>query len=335
VLSQRLFLVLLFAGLALLPIAANEYVVFVGNLAMLSIILSVGLNLLMGFAGQFAFANAAIYGIAAYATGILQVKLALSYWIAAPTGALVALAIGTLLAYPALRVSGIYLALVTLAFAQVTQWLMVHWVGLTFGAMGFRAPKPGFGLVNPEHGIYYLTWLVAAALVVLAWRIARSRFGRALVAMRDSEVAAEALGIDLLRYKAIAFALAAAYAGLAGSLYCALLGFVSPESFTLFEMVRQQAMVLVGGLGSVVGGVIGAVLLVYLTELMRGLKEVQEIVFGALLLMFVIFRPQGVVALLRRWLPGWDEALHWSDRRVRLEIGRGDQVSTPSASQDR
>ena len=151
--------------------------------------------------------------------------------------------------------------------------------------------------------------------------------------MRDSEVAAEALGIDLLQYKAIAFALAAAYAGVAGSLYCAVLGFVAPESFTLFEMVRQQAMVIVGGLGSVVGAVIGAVLLVYLTELMRGLKEVQEIAFGALLLMFVLLRPEGVVALLRRWLPGWEEALHYTDERVpRREGAGGKPVSTSTTA---
>jgi branched-chain amino acid transport system permease protein len=317
ILNQRLFLIGLFAAFALLPIGANEYVVFVGNLAMLAIILSVGLNLLIGFAGQFAFASAAIYGIAAYATGLLQVRLAWSYWIAAPAGALLAMAIGTLLAYPALRVSGIYLALVTLAFAQVTHWSMVHWVGLTFGAMGFRAPKPSFGLLSPEDGIYFLTWLAAVGLVALAWRIARSPLGRALVAMRDSETAAEALGIDLLRYKAIAFALAAAYAGVAGSLYCAVLGFVAPESFTLFEMIRQTAMVIVGGLGSVVGAVIGAVLLVYLTELLRAVKEAQEILLGALLLVSVVFRPEGVVALFRRWVPGgWDETLHYTGRRA-------------------
>ena len=311
-LGNRAFLVVLFAALALVPVVANQYTVYVGNLMMLYIILAVGLNLLVGFAGQLAFANAAMYGIGAYGTGLLQVKLGLPYWIAAPSGAVLAMAIGTLLAFPALRLSGIYLALATLAFAQATQWVLLHWEKVTFGAGGFPVPELSFRPlpIPAPFGIYYVSWIVTVLLVIFAWRVVRSRVGRAMVAMRDREIAAQALGVDLLRYKAMAFALSGFYAGTAGALYSAVLNFVSPEGFDLFQMVLHKSMVVVGGLGSIVGSVLGAALLVYLLDVLRQFKATQEIVFGALLLGFVLFQPHGVVEFFRRHVPGWDEPLH-------------------------
>lgn len=313
-LGHRGFLVVLFTALALLPTVANQYTLFVGNLMLLYIILAMGLNLLVGFAGQLAFANAAMYGIGAYGAGLLQVKLGLPYWVAAPSGAVIAMGIGTLLAFPALRLSGIYLALATLAFAQATQWVLLHWEKVTFGAGGFPVPTPDFSPlpIAANYGIYYVSWIVTVSLLVLAWHVMRSRIGRAFVAMRDGEIAAQALGVDLLRYKAVAFALSGFYAGTAGALYCAVLGFVAPEGFDLFQMILHKAMVVVGGLGSIVGSVLGAALLVYLLEVLREFKATQEIVFGALLLGFVLFQPRGIVSFLKRWLPGWEEPLHYA-----------------------
>lgn len=309
-LGNRSFLTLLFGALLLLPAFANQYTLFVGNLMLLYIILALGLNILVGYAGVLAFANAAIYGIGAYGTALLQVHLGWSFWAAAPVGAVLAMVIGTLLAFPALRLSGIFLALATLAFAQATQWVLWHWQSVTFGAGGFSVPAPAFGWIKPDYGIYFLSWVVTVVLLLFAWRIMRSRIGRAFVAMRDGEIAAQSLGIDLLRYKATAFALSSFYAGAAGALYSALLGFVSPEAFDLFQMIIHKAMIVVGGLGSVVGSVIGASLLVYLMELLREFKSTQEIVFGALLVGFMVFQPNGLVVLLKRWLPGWEEPLH-------------------------
>ncbi len=267
--SNRGFLTLLFGALLVLPAFANQYTLFVGNLMLLYIILASGLNILVGFAGQLAFANAAIYGIGAYGTALLQVHLGWSFWAAAPVGAVLAMVIGTLLAFPALRLSGIFLALSTLAFAQATQWVLWHWESVTFGAGGFRTPPVDFGWlpIKPDYGIYFVSWAVTVVLLLFAWRIMRSRIGRAFVAMRDGEIAAQSLGIDLLTYKAMAFALSSFYAGAAGALYSALLGFVSPEGFDLFQMIIHKAMIVVGGLGSVVGSVLGASLLVYVMEL--------------------------------------------------------------------
>jgi branched-chain amino acid transport system permease protein len=271
-----------------------------------------GLNILVGFAGLLAFSNAAIYGIGAYGTALLQVHLGWSFWAAAPVGAVLAMAIGTLLAFPALRLSGIFLALATLAFAQATQWVLWHWQSVTFGAGGFRVPPPDFGwiAIKQDYGIYFVSWAVTVVLLLFTWRIMRSRIGRAFVAMRDGEIAAQSLGIDLLTYKAMAFALSSFYAGVAGALYSGLLGFVSPEAFDLFQMIIQKAMIVVGGLGSVVGAVLGASLLVYLMEVLREFKSTQEIVFGALLIAFMVFQPHGLVVFLKRWLPGWQEPLH-------------------------
>ena len=279
---------------------------------LLYIILALGLNILVGFAGLLAFSNAAIYGIGAYGTALLQVHLGWSFWAAAPVGAVLAMLIGTLLAFPALRLSGIFLALATLAFAQATQWVLWHWQSVTFGAGGFRVPPPDFGWipVKQDYGIYFVSWAVTLGLLLFTWRIMRSRIGRAFVAMRDGEIAAQSLGIDLLTYKAMAFALSSFYAGVAGALYSGLLGFVSPEAFDLFQMIIQKAMIVVGGLGSVVGSVLGASLLVYVMEVLREFKSTQEIVFGALLIAFMVFQPHGLVVFLKRWLPGWEEPLH-------------------------
>jgi len=310
--SNRSFLTLLFGALLVLPAFANQYTLFVGNLMLLYIILALGLNILVGFAGLLAFANAAIYGIGAYGTALLQVHLGWSFWAAAPVGAVLAMLIGTLLAFPALRLSGIFLALATLAFAQATQWVLWHWQSVTFGAGGFRVPPPDFGWipVKQDYGIYFVSWAVTLGLLLFTWRIMRSRIGRAFVAMRDGEIAAQSLGIDLLTYKAMAFALSSFYAGVAGALYSGLLGFVSPEAFDLFQMIIQKAMIVVGGLGSVVGSVLGAALLVYVMEVLREFKSTQEIVFGALLIAFMVFQPHGLVVFMKRWLPGWEEPLH-------------------------
>jgi branched-chain amino acid transport system permease protein len=323
--SCRSFLTLLFGALLLLPAVANQYTLFVGNLMLIYIILALGLNILVGYAGQLAFANAAIYGIGAYGTGLLQVHLGWSYWAAAPVGAVLAMLIGTLLAFPALRLSGIFLALSTLSFAQATQWVLWHWEPVTFGAGGFRAPAVAFGWlpIKADYGVYFLSWLVTLALLLFSWRIMRSRIGRAFVAMRDGEIAAQALGVDLLAYKSMAFALSSFYAGVAGALYSAVLGFISPEGFDLFQMIIQKAMIVVGGLGSVVGGVLGASLLVYIMEVLREFKSTQEIVFGMLLIGFMVFQPHGLVVFIKRWLPGWQEPLHLAPRREEAGTGLG------------
>jgi branched-chain amino acid transport system permease protein len=313
---RNVLAVLLLLALAL-PWGANPYTLFVGTLVFIYVLLAVGLNLLVGYAGQLAFANAAMFGIGAYATGLLQVRLGLPFYAAFPCGAVLATVVGLLISLPALRMSGLYLALATLAFAQATQWVFLHWQDVTYGAGGFKTPLVSFSPlpVDTPTGLYFLSLALAVLLTAFAWNVAASRIGRAFVAIRDGEVAAESLGIDLLRYKALAFAMSGFYAGIAGGLYSALLNFVAPEGFDLFQMVLHKAMIVVGGLGSVTGSLLGAGLLVLLLEALRAFKGTQEIAFGALLLVFVLFLRGGLVSVLKRHVRGWEEPLRLPERR--------------------
>jgi branched-chain amino acid transport system permease protein len=310
-LSRRNVLLALLAIAIIAPPFANFYHLFVANLIAIYILLAIGLNMLVGYAGQLAFANAAMFGIGAYATGLLQVRLGWSFWLAFPSGALIATAVGLALSLPALRLRGLYLALSTLAFAQATQWVFLHWESVTFGAGGFKTPPLSFAPLPIEKplGLYYLSLLLTVGLYAFARGVVASRVGRAFVAIRDGEVAAESLGINLLRYKALAFGISGFYAGVAGGLYSAMLNFVAPEGFDLFQMVLHKAMIVVGGLGSVVGALLGAGVIVIVLEALRAFKGLQEIVFGALLVGFVLFMRGGLISVIKRNLPGWEEPL--------------------------
>jgi branched-chain amino acid transport system permease protein len=305
--------VALFMILFAAPIlGANEYYRYALNIMMIYIILTVGLNLVMGHAGQLVFANAAIFGIGAYGTGLLEKHFGLPFWLCLPAGTLLATVIGLALVLPALRLSGIYLALATLAFAQCALWVMMHWTSVTFGAGGFTIPSVSFAPlpVASEIGMYYLSWILCILLVWFARNIIRSRIGRAFVALRDHEISAQSLGVDLLHYKATAFALSSLYAGAAGGLFAGLLRFVGPESFDLHQMILQLVAVVLGGIASLSGSIIGGVLIVLVLEATKAFKLSVEIVFGGLLLTFVLFAKGGLVVLIRRWLPQWNEKLH-------------------------
>jgi branched-chain amino acid transport system permease protein len=294
------------------PAFLNDYYLFVANTILIYVLLSIGLNMLVGYAGQLAFANAAMFGIGAYGTGLLQVHFGWPFWLAFPLGALIATAVGLTISLPALRLSGLYLALSTLAFAQFTQWVFLNWEAVTFGAGGFKTPPISFTPlpVSKPLGLYYLSLILVMVLFVLAQNLVRSRIGRAFVAVRDGEIAAESLGVDLLRYKALAFGISGFYAGIAGGLYSAMLNFVSPEGFDLFQMVIQKSMIIVGGLGSIVGSVLGAGTLVFILEALRKVKGIQEIAFGAILVGFILFMPGGIIGFLKEKVRGWEEPLH-------------------------
>jgi branched-chain amino acid transport system permease protein len=307
--------------MAILPAVLNQYLIFVVTMIFIYIILALGLNILLGYAGQFAFANAAFFGIGAYATALLQLHAGMSFWLSLPLGAAMTAAIGVTVGLPALRLSGLYLAMATLAFGQLFQWVVVHWRTFTFGAGGIKLPPPSFGpsRFSDQTNVYYLCLAVAVLAIVATSNLVRSRVGRAMVAIRDGEAAAQTLGIDPVRYKIVAFGLSALYAGCAGGLYTAVLRYIAPEGFDLFQVVIHFAMVVVGGLGSVTGSVLGAVLLTALPEVLRTVKGFQEIVFGAILIVCIVFLPDGLYSLFRGRFAARRETLHWSaaSRRAR------------------
>jgi len=308
--ASGLVILVLTIALAIIPFLFNLYILQVANILIIYILLAAGLNILIGYSGQFALANAAIFGIGAYAAGLFRVKLGLPFVVAAPAGTAVAMLIGLCLTIPALRLSGVYLAFATTAFAWIVSWTFVHWEGVTSGAGGISLPPLDFGRWVPsEYGVYYMSVLTLAVALVLIRNLIGSRYGRALVALRDGEIAAQALGVDIFRYKALAFSISGCLAGLAGALYTATLNFVSPDSFTLVYMVLQLAMVVVGGSGSFAGPIVGATLLIVFQEFSRDVQGLQEAFFGALLLGFVAFMPQGLIPLLESRFPSLRQRL--------------------------
>jgi len=309
----------MYSGLALVaavPLVLSPYYVYVANLALVYVILAVGLNIVLGYTGQLAFSNGAIFGIGAYATGLLRLDLGIPYGLALPAGAVVATIAGVLMALPAMRLRGLYLALATIAFAQFTVWVFVHWDGLTHGTSGFVLKPVDFSPlpVTPPTGLLYLSLIITVACVALASNMLRSPIGRAFVAIRESEHAAAALSVNLTRYKVYAYGASALYAGIAGGLFVGAVGAVVPDQFGLFQIVLQFCMVFVGGIGSLWGSVLGAVLIIGIQEGMRDLKQFQEIGFGALLLAVILFFPSGIVGWLKTRVAGWSEPLRHGDR---------------------
>lgn len=317
-LSRRVVLSVGLLLLLALPLEANPYIIYVANIGFIYVLLSADLNILIGYTGQLAFANAALFGVGAYTTGLLQVRLGFPYWAAAPCGVAAAVILGLVIAFPALRLKRLYLSLASLAFAYSSLWVFMNWEPVTYGAGGFRVPPLDLGALPIARpiAIYYMSLVAMVVLVLLLWNLIRSRVGRAFVAVRESEVAAASLGISLMKYKAIAFGISAFSAGLAGALFETLLGIVTPESFDIFNVVLQFCMVVVGGLGSLWGSVLGAAVLIVADEAIRAFRDLEEMSFGAIILLCVLFMRSGLIGTIKSRIGGWDEPLRRVEKRA-------------------
>ena len=296
---MRLVLYLaVFAAAFAFTAQANSYYVFIMATLALTAIVGVGLNALIGLTGQVSFGHVGFYALGAYTVAILTVSAKWSFWVALPLAALVATATGALLALPAVRVRGPYLAMVTIAFGFIVEHAAVEWRGLTGGQnglMGTFSPS-GFG----ERGVALMS-IVVAALATLGYHwLQKSRFGSAMRAVKDSEVAAESIGISPVRIKTAAFAISALCAGIAGGLFAALSGFVTPSTFAFSQSILFVLVVLIGGAGTVAGPLAGAAIVVLLPEFLAGLAEYRLLFFGALLLVVLWIAPEGVVGELLR-----------------------------------
>jgi ABC-type branched-subunit amino acid transport system ATPase component/ABC-type branched-subunit amino acid transport system permease subunit len=282
---------------------ANSYYVFVMATLALTAIAGIGLNVLLGLTGQVSFGHVGFYALGAYAVAILTVAAKWSFWAALPVAALVSGITGALLALPAVRVKGPYLAMVTIAFAFVVEHAAVEWRGLTGGQNGIMGvPQPSaLGLAFGERGVALAAIVVAAAATWGYFALAKSRFGKAMRAVKDSEVAAESIGLAPVRIKTAAFAISACCAGLAGALFAPLSGFVTPSTFTFSQSILFVLVVLIGGAGSVAGPLVGAAIVVLLPEVLAGLAEYRLLFFGALLLVVLWLAPEGVVGTLLRF----------------------------------
>ncbi len=295
-------LVLLAAAVPLLT--ANTYYLFLASLIGLGVVVGTGLNILAGSSGQVSLGHAGLYAIGAYTGAILATRLGLGFWVSLPAAAVASAAVGTVLAMPALRVTGPYLAMVTIAFGIIVEHGLIEWEALTKGFGGISdIPKPHLGATPLGLGqYYYVVGACVAAALFLARNLSRSPWGRALVAVRDSEVAAESLGLSPPFLRTTAFALSAAFAGAAGCLYAYLTGFVSPDSFTFQTSILFLLVVLFGGLGRVAGPLIGSIALMVLPEFLHQFSDYRLILYGLLLLGSIYFLPQGVAGAAEEWL---------------------------------
>lgn len=290
--------------LILLPVLVQDlYWMHIINMILIYVIIISGMNLIMGYCGQFMLAQAAFYGVGAYTSAILSTKLGISFWICLPAAVALTCIAGFLTSLPCLRVRSHYLAIVSLGLAIVLHEAMVNLEFLTNGPAGIiRIPSPTlFGMaVNTEHRYYFLILPFAVLSVLFVKLILASRMGRAFIAIRESYTAAEAMGINHRFYKVIGFVLSASYAGLAGSLYVHMVNFVSPDSFGLPELLLEIAMLVVGGIGTLAGPVLGAAALSFAYEYLRALHTLQMVIYGVMILLFVIFMPHGLVTIKDR-----------------------------------
>ncbi len=313
----KFWLALFFLFLLLFPFIANPYMLYVANMIGFAIIGATGLNLLTGFTGQISLGHAAFLGVGAYTSAILATRLGLSFWLTIPFAGLVAALAGLVIGIPSLRVKGLYLCIATLAAQFIFEFIFVHWESMTQGITGIHVPPPRIGSFEfaTEKDFYWITLFFVVLGVGYARNLIRSRMGRAFVAIRDRDLSAEIIGINLFKYKLSSFAISSFYAGVAGALWVTFLKVVTPDHFPFILSIQYLAMIIVGGLGSILGSIFGAIFITLTPELLNHLSEIvkayapgheeifvpmKEVIFGLLIVLFLIFEPRGLAEIWNR-----------------------------------
>jgi branched-chain amino acid transport system permease protein len=284
---------------------AGNYVLFLASLTAAYAIAAMGYNLLMGQAGQFDFGQAAFLGIGAYAFTLSGKYLEVPFWVSIILAGLCSVLVGMAIGALVLRLRHFYLGLVTLSFNQTVVLVMGSWESLTGGYQGLPVPRFTLPMLTRSQSLLVVCAVTWLALFLIARNLVRSRIGSAWAGVRDNEIAARSFGVAIVRYRILAYAVGAFYGGIAGSLIALLLSHIGPQSFGTFETVKLLAMIVVGGLGSIGGSILGAALLTLGPELFRFSQLFQEIGFGLILLLAIIFLPGGIAgtgARIRNWL---------------------------------
>lgn len=313
----KFFMALFFVFLLVFPFWANAYFLYVANMIGFAIIGAIGLNLLTGFTGQISLGHSAFLGVGAYTSAILITRLGLSFWVSLPLAGLVSALAGLIIGLPSLRVKGLYLCIATLASQFIFEFIFVHWESMTKGITGIHIPPPRIGSFQftTEKDFYWITLFFVILAVGYARNLVRSRMGRAFIAIRDRDLSAEIIGISLFRYKLSSFAISSFYAGIAGALWMSFLKVITPEHFPFILSIQFLAMIIIGGLGSILGSIYGAIFMTIVPEFLGYLAGVvkmhapgyaqifipfKEVVFGGLIIVFLIFEPHGLAELWNR-----------------------------------
>jgi branched-chain amino acid transport system permease protein len=303
---------LLMAACLAAPLMMGTYWVSLLILIGINIIVALGLNLVTGYTGQVSLGHAAFFAVGAYTSAVLTGKFGISFWLALPAAGVVGALFGIIIGLPALRLKGLYLAIATMGFGFIVEEIIVQWEGVTNGVNGVATKRPSFLTLSlaSDQSYYYLILVIAFLAILVLKNLLRTGSGRAFLAIRDSETAAESVGINLAVYKTAAFCISAFYTGIAGALFAHFMRFIGPENFTIMDSISFLVMILVGGLGSVHGSVFGAVFITFLPEGISLSKDylpafigqqagLQAAVYGLILLLFIRFEPLG---LYGRWL---------------------------------
>lgn len=288
------------------PLLTSSYQISIMTTALMYVMLGLGLNIVVGLAGLLDLGYVAFYAVGAYCYALLNHHFDLGFWVCFPICALLAAIFGILLGFPVLRLKGDYLAIVTLGFGEIIRLILENWNDFSMGPSGIAGiPRPGcFGLeLTLQQANIYLYYLMIGLVLITAFivnRLSNSRIGRAWVALREDETACEAMGIDKTRTKLTAFALGATWAGMAGCIFAAKTTFINPASFTFMESAIILSIVVLGGMGSIPGVILGAFILILLPEYLRAFSDLRMLVFGAGMVLMMVFRPQGLISRVRR-----------------------------------
>lgn len=310
-LSTFLWYLALVVGIGLLPFVLDDYFLSQFTFIFIMGIGALGLMLLSGYTGQISLGHAAFFAIGSYTSAILTAK-GVPFLLALPAAGVMAGALGIIVGLPALRLAGLYLAIATMGFAFIVEEVLVRWESLTNGNMGFYVEPASIGPIvfESERSFFYLAFVVIIITILILRNILRSPTGRAFIAIRDSEIAAQTMGISLAKYKTIAFSISAFFTGIAGSLYAHKISFINPESYTLLLSIEFLVMCIIGGLGSLHGAIFGTIFVImlpqlivvskdYLPHFLREQTGLETAIYGLMIIIFILFEPAG---LYGRWL---------------------------------
>ncbi len=314
--TQRIWLVVLGLALVIFPFFAGQYWLYLACLVAINVASATGLNILTGYTGQVSLGQAAFMGVGAYAVAILEKHLGTPFLLNLLGAGGAAMLVGLVVGIPSLRVKGLYLAIATIAASFILHFVFANWNSVTGGTAGLTVPPAtifGFAL-DTEFRLYWLIVPLTVLMLAGAANLFRTRIGRAFIAIRDRDISAEVLGIPLLRYKLLSFGLSSFYAGVAGGLWAYFFRSVTPESFPLLMSIFFLAAIIVGGMGSILGGILGAVFMTLVPEVLKlmvgwlpnaseamvMLAPVRTIVFGLLIVGFLVFEPHGLAEIWRR-----------------------------------
>ena len=284
-----------------LPRVGLSYLLFIIILMAANVTVAVGLNLLVGYTGLISLGHAGFVAIGAYASGLLMSRLGLPWPVAWVGAAAISAAFGFLVGLPALRLTGPYLTVATLGFGIADYQVLTNWTELSGGRMGLPVAQLSLGVggLSRDQQLYYVAVGTAVLLSWIGYNLARSHIGRAFVAIRDSDIAAEVTGVNLTWYKTLSFAISAAYAGIAGAMIAQALRHLEPQAFTFLESITYFAMIVIGGLGTISGAIIGAALLTMLPHYLSGFRQWLPIIYGGVIMLMMAIEPTG---LYGRWL---------------------------------